>query len=363
MVTLPTLFIATLAFAQAPLGPVVHADKSVTFRLAMPNAKRVDLSVEGMKTVSMQRSDAGVWEYTSGSLRPDIYGYSFSVDGTTVLDPNNSERKPNLIWPSNALLVPGDKPEPWEIQPVSHGTLHHHFYKSKVIGDERDYFVYTPAGYSSQSAKLPVLYLLHGYSDTAVGWTEVGKAHVIMDNLIAEKKIKPMIVVMTLGYGVSDFGKPGGRAFGDINLLRKNYSQYSDALLQEVIPAIEKDYRVIAKRESRAIAGLSMGGAESLYVGLNHLDTFGYIGAFSAAGLPSQDPMESLKGFTPEKGKKLKVMWMACGTEDGLIGFQRGFSKWLKNQGVDVKTKETPGGHIWPLWRRYLVEYSGMLFK
>ena len=344
-------------------SPEVHADRTVTFRLRSPNAQKVEVSLEGASSMPMTKGPNGVWSATTKTLVPDIYGYSFNVDGTATLDPQNPQIKPNLIWVGNMVTVPGTPPEPWEVQDVPHGEVHHRFYKSKIIGDQRDYFVYTPPGYREGKTKLPVLYLLHGYSDTAEGWTTVGKANVVLDNLIAQGKTKPMVVVMTLGYGVPDFASPGGRGFGDRNRVLENYTKFRDALLQEVQPAVEKDFRVSAKREDRAIAGLSMGGAESLFTGLSNLDTFAYIGGFSSGGLPGNTPADLWPNLDIKKVNTLKVFWMACGTDDGLIGFQRGFTGWLKEKGAKVETKETPGGHVWMLWRRHLAEFSGMIFK
>ncbi len=344
-------------------SPQVNPDRTVTFRLKSPNAAKVELSLDGQPSLVLTKGDDGVWSGTSKALKPNIYGYAFNVDGTTVLDPQNPTTNPNLIWPSNSVTIPGTPPEVWEVQDVPHGRLHRHFYKSGIIGDQRDFFVYTPPGMDAKSAKLPVLYLLHGYSDIAVCWTAVGKADVILDNLIAQGKAKPMVVVMTLGYGVPGFASPGSNAFGNRALVKENYSKFTEALLKEVIPMVQANYKVSTKRSDRAIAGLSMGGAESLLTGLNHLDQFGAVGAFSAGGFPAQDPMEVLPGFDVAKANQLRPLWMACGTDDGLIGFQRGFSEWLKGKGVKVVTKETSGGHVWQLWREYLAEFAGMIFR
>ncbi|MGV3616824.1 MAG: esterase [Fimbriimonas sp.] len=364
MIPTALLCFATLAPTQGPLiSPQVNPDRTVTFRLRAPNAAKVELSLEGNPSLPMTKASDGVWSVSTKPLGPDIYGYSFAVDGTTTLDPLNPQMKPNLIWPSNLVTVPGTPPEVWEAQNVPRGEVHHRFYRSKVIGDDRDYLVYTPSGYRQSKVRLPVLYLLHGFSDTAIGWTEVGKAHVILDNLIARGQAKPMVVVMPLGYGVPGFASPGGRAFSDRNLNRENFTKFRQALLTEVMPQVEKDYRVSTKREDRAIAGLSMGGAETLFTGLNYPDKFAYVGAFSSGGLPADQPEEVFADLTAEKTKGIKVLWMACGTGDGLIGFQRGFADWLKKKGIAVETKETPGGHTWMLWRRNLAEFAGKIFR
>lgn len=352
------MFATLLLLAQFITSPEVHADHTITFRFRAPNAQKVEVNVEGNGNLALTKGANGIWAATSKAMTPDIYSYTFSVDGSAALDPANPEIKPNLIWPGNLVTVPGSPAEPWEVQDVPKGEVHHHYYKSNIIGDQRDFFVYTPPAYGS--GKLPVLYLLHGYSDTAVGWTAIGKANVILDNLIAQKKCKPMIVVMTLGYGVPDFAKPGGRAFGDRALVMENFTKFRDALLAEVIPQVEKNYRTSSER---ALAGLSMGGAETLFTGLTKPGVFTYLGAFSAGGLPATGIETVFPDLTAEKTKNLKVFWMACGTDDGLIGFQRGFSKWLTDKGIKVETKETGGGHVWMLWRRNLAEFAGKIFR
>jgi enterochelin esterase-like enzyme len=344
------------------VSPEVHPDRTVTFRLKAPKAEKVEVGVEAvMPNTAMAKGADGVWTLTTKPLAPDLYGYGFSVDGVGMLDPSNPVIKPNLIWVSNMVLVPGEKPQDWEVQDVPHGALQQRFYKSGVIGDHRDVFVYTPPGYDpAGSKKYPVLYLLHGFSDTAVGWTAVGQAHTILDNLIAQKRAQPMLVVMPLGYGVPDFGKNGKLQFG---LALENFGKFRQGLLEEVIPMVEKNYRVSNRREDRAIAGLSMGGAETLFTGLHNPDKFAYVGAFSTGGFgPTQ--IESVFGSAdPKRLNDLKAFWMVCGTEDGLIGFQRGFSKWLSEKGVKHEAEETSGGHWWTLWRRNLATFAEKIFK
>ena len=232
------------------LSHEVNADKSITFRIASPNAKSVTVGVEGKPNVVLTKNDSGVWEGTTKPLPPDIYGYTFNVDGISMFDPLNAEIKVNMIYVSNMVTVPGNPPEVWESQNVPHGGLTHHFYKSGVIGDERDYYVYTPPGYRTGKGNLPVLYLFHGFSDDASGWSVVGKAHVILDNLIAQKKVKPMMIVMTLGYGVPDFVTRGGN-FRDRDRSTKNFTLFRQSVLEEVMPMVERDYR--ASKSSRIV--------------------------------------------------------------------------------------------------------------
>src|SRR5580693_3391815 len=274
----------------APLvSPEVHADGSVTFRFKAVNAKEVQLAREGAEPTPMRKDDQGVWTVTTSPLAPDFYGYSFIADGVRLIDPENPLLTPNLLDTGNAVHVPGPLSLPWELNDVPHGEIHHHFYKSKVAGDDRDYYVYTPASYDPAATKTyPVLYLLHGFSDDASGWTAVGRANVIFDNLIAQGKAKPMIVVMPLGYGTMEIIKLGWGAWGHTDVRDKNFSRFREALLTEVIPKVESEYRVTKDRSARAIAGLSMGGSESLLTGLNNLDRFAWVGAFSSGGMPDE---------------------------------------------------------------------------
>ncbi len=345
-------------------SPEVHPDRSVTFRFKDIGAKKVMLAIEGKDAVPMTRDESGTWSYTSDQLVPDLYGYTYSSDGETRLDMHNPNTKPNLVWPSNIFLVPGEKPQPWEVQHVPHGQIHHHFFQSSVIGDERDFYVYTPAGYSpTKGPKLPVLYLLHGYSDMAGGWTEVGKAHVILDNLIAEGKAKPMVIVMTLGYGIEGAGNPLRAEYRGPTMGAKSYEQYKKCLMDEVIPTVEKSYRVSSKPSDRAIAGLSMGGAESLYVGLNSTDKFHSIGAFSSGGLGTNFDAEFPDVQSTKFKKNLKLLWISCGVDDGLITFHHNLITWLKGKNVEVQAHETPGRHAWMVWRRNLVDFTQLLFR
>ena len=263
-------------------------DNRVTFRFRAPNAKEVLLDRESVPRLAMQKDAQGVWSVTTDPIDPDIYGYAFVADGVRLVDPSNAAMIPNLLSKSSLLHVPGPS-LPWEVGAAPRGILHRHFYRSRVVGDDRDFYVYTPPGYDPhESKRYPVLYLLHGFSDDASAWTSVGQAHTILDNLIAAGKAKPMLVVMTLGYGAPEFVTRGFGVFRDVALRQKNYDRYREALFTEVMPFIEGNYRANADREGRAIAGLSMGGAESLYVGLNALDRFASIGAFSSGGLPEE---------------------------------------------------------------------------
>jgi enterochelin esterase-like enzyme len=342
--------------------PEVHADNTVTFQFLAPHAQEVKLAREGADPVEMQKDDKGVWTVTTAVLEPDYYGYSIMVDGVRMLDPYNHLLVPNLLTPANAVHVPGPG-LPWEVADVPHGVVHHHFYRSTVCHDERDYYVYTPPNYKATAkTKYPVLYLLHGFSDDASGWTAVGHANVILDNLIAQGKAKPMIVVMPLGYGTMEMIRLGWGGWGHTDVRDENFSKFREALLTEVIPRVESEYRVNQDRKMRAIAGLSMGGSESLLTGLNHLDQFAWIGAFSSGGIPEEFDKDFPR-FDAKANQQIRLLWVACGTEDHLITMNRKFRDWLKEKGVQHVDIETPGMHTWMVWRRNLSLFAPQLFR
>jgi enterochelin esterase-like enzyme len=346
------------------VSPEVHADGSVTFRFRAPNALEAKLEREGVEPIAMQKDEQGVWSVTTAPLNPDYYGYSILVDGARSLDPSNPMLVPNLLNPDSAVHVPGPLSLPWELNDVPHGEIHHHFYKSAVAGDDRDYYVYTPAGYDPAAKKktYPVLYLLHGFSDDASGWTAVGHANVILDNLIAQGKAKPMIVVMPLGYGTMEMIRLGWGAWSHTDVRDANFKKFSEALLTEVMPQVENEYRITKDRNSRAIAGLSMGGSESLLTGLNNLDKFSWVGAFSSGGIP-EDFQNDFPALDAKANQQLHLLWIACGTEDHLITINRNLREWLKTKGVKMTEIETPGMHTWMVWRRNLSEFAPLLFR
>ena len=348
----------------ALITPEVHSDNSVTFRFRAPDAQEVKLAREGAQPLAMQKDDSGIWTVNTTPLPPDYYGYSIIVDGQRLIDPYNALLKPNLLNTENTVHVPGPPSLPWELNDVPHGEVHHHFYRSAVANDERDFYVYTPPGYNASEKKTyPVLYLLHGYSDDASGWTAVGRANVILDNLIARAKAKPMIVVMPLGYGTMEVIRVGwGGISNHPEVRQENLTKFREALLTEVMPKVESEYHIVKERDSRAIAGLSMGGSESLLTGLNNLDKFAWVGAFSAGGLP--EPLDkNFPALDASANQKLHLLWIACGTEDRLITANRNLREWLKTKGIQHTDIETPGMHTWMVWRRNLAEFSGLLFR
>jgi enterochelin esterase-like enzyme len=344
-------------------SPEVHSDGRVTFRFRAPNAKEVDLDLEGADPAAMQKNDESVWTLTTSVLSPDYYSYSFVVDGVRLIDPSNSLITPNLLSTSSAVHVPGTLSLPWEVNDVPHGEVHHHFYKSAIARDDRDYYVYTPPNYDpAANQTYPVLYLLHGFSDDASGWTAVGHANVILDNLIARGKAKPMIVVMPLGYGTMEFVRHAWGAWSDPDLRDRNFKQFTAELLTEVMPQVESEYRIAKDRNERAIAGLSMGGSESLLTGLNNLDKFSWIGAFSSGGLP-EDFQKDFPALEAKANQQLHLLWIACGTGDHLIIVNRRLRKWLTDKGVQHSDIETPGMHTWMVWRRNLADFTQILFR
>jgi enterochelin esterase family protein len=363
LLVLAAMAIAEPAYSQRIVSPEVHSDGKITFRLKAPGGKEVCVQCEGVKSSAMQKDDQGVWSLTTEALEPDIYAYSFSVDGVRMIDPNNPLLKYNLLNTDSQVHVPGPKTLAWEINDVPRGQLHRHFYKSEIAGDERDFLVYTPPGYNAAAEqKYPVLYLLHGYSDDTTAWTSVGFAHVILDNLIARKQAKPMIVVMPLGYGTMEVVRGGWGGLAKQDLWKTNLEKFQDTLLKEVIPQVEKSYRVRTEASSRAIAGLSMGGTESLLTGLNNLDRFAWVGAFSSGGLGTNLPAQ-FPSLDAKANDRLRLLWIACGEQDGLITLNKGLIDWLKTRDIWHTWVPTPGQHSFRVWRRYLADFATLLFQ
>ncbi|MGD0580205.1 MAG: alpha/beta hydrolase-fold protein [Bryobacteraceae bacterium] len=359
--------IATMSLLAQPgppiVSPEVQPDHRVTFRFQAPNAKQVFLLREGTEKAAMTKNDQGIWSVTTPPLEPDRYSYTFQVDGVSLMDPHNPLITPNLLGSASAVRVPGTPPQIWEVADVPRGVVHHHFYKSGIVGDQRDYYVYTPPAYSSKAKPYPVLYLLHGFSDAANGWTAVGEANVILDNLIAAGKVKPMVVVMPLGYGAPEVLAAGWRRVGsDASLWQRNKTRFRDALLAEVMPQVEQQYRVSKDRKLHAITGLSMGGAESVLTGLNALDRFAWVGSFSAGGL-DEDFNAAYPKLDAKANAQLKLLWIACGVDDGLIKDNRKFRDWLQSKEVKLTFVETPGAHTWMVWRRNLAVFTQLLFQ
>ena len=357
------LLFTTPVLAQRVVSPEVGTDGRVTFRLSAPDAHSVEVHCQDVSHSAMQKDDHGVWSLTTDPLAPDFYDYSFTVDGVHLTDPSNPRLKYNLINTENQVHVPGPSSLSWEINDVPHGVLHHHFYHSAVAGDDRDFIVYTPPGYESSARKhYPVLYLLHGYSDDASAWSTAGRANVILDNLIARGQAKPMVVVMPLGYGTMDIVKDGWSRLQQPGLWQQNVDKFTDTLLNEVMPQVESSYHVSKDRKAHAIAGLSMGGTESLVTGLNHLDRFAYVGSFSAGGL-STNYVTQFPALDSSANDKLQLLWIACGKSDGLLQGNQQFCDWLTSKGIHFSWTELEGQHTYLVWRRNLTEFAPLLFQ
>jgi enterochelin esterase family protein len=302
---------------------------------------------------ALTKDDQGLWSVTVPSVPAGVHEYRFVVDGLSVIDPQNSMIKPQR-WPSVSILhVPANPPAPWDLQDIPHGTLHLHDYKSKALGQWRHLVVYTPPG---ASGRLPVLYLSHGYSDNEGSWSVHGKAHWIMDALIANKTAMPMIVVMMDAHPVPP-GAASFEAYGPTNS-----AALCNELVQDIIPLVESQYKVAARPRARAFAGLSMGGHHALTVAMNHHDKFNWIGAFSSAPPPTNSILAGL-GASDAVNKDLKAFWIACGKKDFLFQRNNEFDALLKSKGIKHEYVETEGDHSWPVWRRYLVEFSPKLFR
>jgi enterochelin esterase-like enzyme len=355
------LVAALPSMAQPVVSPEFHPDGSVTFRLLAPKAHDVQLHCESVPDSDMTKNADGVWAFTTQPLEPDIYTYTFEVDGVRIIDPRNSFLKFNLLDTVSQVEVPGPASLPWQIADVPHGVLHRHFFRSVVANDDRDFIVYTPPGYNPRaSRRYPILYLLHGFSDDTTAWTQAGRANVILDNLIARGQAQPMIVVMPLGYGTMDVLKAPNGPAGD-PLRQRSLDKFIQSLLTEVVPRVERDYRVSIDRRARAIAGLSMGGKEALVTGLNHLDEFAWVGAFSSgkvADFPATFP-----ALDAGANRRLRLLWIGCGNDDKLLEPNRHLCDWLQGQGVQYTWVELPGQHSYRVWRRDLAEFVPLLFQ
>lgn len=349
-------------FAQNVHSPEIHPDGTITVRLEAPPAQNVSMQYEDMhseKTLPMTKDAAGMWSVNTPALAPDMYDYRFVVDGLTVIDPNSHHFVINHFAQGGLFIVPGTPPEAWEETDVPHGEVHHHFYHSALVGDRRDFYVYTPPKFDRKK-KYPVLYLLHGYSDMANGSVISGRANFILDNLIAQGKAKPMLVVMPLGYGAPKLLENGWNIAHD-PLWEENIKRFADTLLTEVMPQVEEEYPVVKDAKGRAIAGLSMGGAETMYTGLNHPDKFAWIGPMSSAIF--DDPRPWFPELDAKRMEKVKLLWIACGKEDGLLKGNQHFEQWLASKNIKYTAVETDGAHAWQVWRRNLEAFAQLIFK
>jgi enterochelin esterase-like enzyme len=344
--------------AQRLISPEVRADRTVTFRIRAPKASEVALSFQGLK--AMAKDADGTWSITVGPLEPEIYEYSFTVDGARVLDTANTMLKTGRTLSANLLEVPGTPPRFDEVQDVPHGSIQMRTYTSTPLKRHRHVYVYLPPQYDSEPARrFPVLYLRHGSGDDESTWTFQGRAGIILENLIAQRKAAPMLIVMT--NGDTDYTWAGGSSAEAIDLLGKE-------LLGDVIPLIEKTYRVAANRASRAIAGLSMGGGQAFTIGLKHMETFAWVGEFSSGLLSDTDfnLAKHLPGFLDDGArvnKQLGLLFLSCGTEDPRIPGHLDLADALKGHQIHYVWYPTPGGHEWKVWRHSLAEFLPRLFR
>ncbi len=345
-----------------PVSPEIHPDRTVTFRLFAPKASEVVLMgspgiLEVIKEPKpLAKDDKGVWSLTVGPLAPGFYTYGYAIDGGLRMpDPSNPNLEVRRWGPTSLFIVPGAEKAVFEERPVPHGTVHVNFYDSKNLDTARMFYVYTPPGYETGQQKYPVLYLLHGNGQIEASWTWTGRANVIMDNLIADGKAKPMVVVMPYGHiprEIKTAAGTGAPSRGDALSIEKE-------LLTGVLPIVESKYRVLTDRDHRAIAGLSMGAGQSLSIGLHNLDRFAYIGAFSGGG----NVAEWEKTDPALLNSKLKVLWLGCGTEDGIFKSVKGMDDLLTTKNVKHVFNPSGGGHSWPNWQTYLSKYAPLLFR
>ena len=389
--------------AQGPriVSPEIHPDKTVTFRLSAPKAEEVTLngSWDGATNLPMTKGADGVWSATVGPLGDQLWGYWYMVDGIKALDPGNGETQRDGVRYDNLLMISGPADELWDFKDVPHGTVQQVWYPSPTLKEERRrMYIYTPPGYETSKIKYPVLYLLHGGGGDEDAWTTMGRAPIIMDNLIAAGKAKPMIVVMPngnasqtvsqgFGFGPTparqqvqgrrrrqfrrlrvdwarDAGRwlRGGRApAGGGRGVQTYAGSYPESLVKDVIPFVEKTYRVVANKDNRAIAGLSMGAGHTVSATNNNPGVFGYIGVFSGGGQVGNATFESQLQALKKSG--VKYYWLGAGTTDMARAGTVALSEDVKKLGFNTSYKEIPGSHYWFLWRNFLGDYATVLFK
>ena len=346
---------------NVPVSPEVHADRRVTFRLFAPSASEVLLmGSPGIlefikKPMPLEKGDKGVWSLTIGPLPAGFYTYGYAIDGGLRMpDPANPNLEVRRWGPTSLFIVPDAGKGVFEARRVPHGTVHVNFYDSPNLNAQRMVYVYTPPGYESSKEKYPVLYLLHGNGQIEASWIWTGRANVILDNLIAEGKAKPMIVVMPYGHVQREI-KPAPAAAAP----GADSATIEKELMTAIKPMVESKYRVLTQRTKRAIAGLSMGSGQSWAIGLHNLDQFAYLGAFSGGG----NRAEWEKADTAMLNQKLKVLWLGCGTEDFAYAGMKAMDDLLTKQNVRHVWNPSGGGHSWPNWQTYLSQYAPLLFR
>jgi enterochelin esterase family protein len=359
------------------VSPEVKEDNTVTFRFQAPDAKEVKISGDWMPaegwtpgSVAMTKDEKGLWSYTTAALPSDLYGYSFSADGLKTTDPNNVYLIRDVASLTNVFIVNGDKGDLYKVNKVPHGTVARRWYDSPGNSMERRITVYTPAGYETGKEKYPVLYLLHGMGGDEEAWIALGRTSQILDNLIAQGKAKPMIVVMTNG-NVAQEAAPGESSLGFTKpgmQMDHTMDGKFEETFPDVIKFVESNYRVKAEKSGRAIAGLSMGGYHSLHISRYYPNTFDYVGLFSAA-IGVSDKVTSKvyenidKTLEAQMKNGYKLYWIGIGKTDFLYKNVEEYRAKLDKMGMKYTYVETEGGHTWTNWRVYLSQIAPLLFK
>jgi len=371
------LCFAFLTKAQPPRGPLVispqiNSNKTVTFRYLAPLAKDVKLNGQFFKgSIGMIKDSAGIWSATVGPITPDIYPYSFQVDGVTAMDPANVAFFPNERFKASLVDVPGDEPLIHAMRDVPHGTITYEYYPS-LENSTGSLVVYTPPGYEKEpDKKYPVFYLISGTTDTEETFFKVGRVNMILDNLIAEGKAKPMIVVMPYGNPMARIAEQQGKPKPTDLMSRDGADAMNRAklfetdLIKNIIPYVEKNYHVIQDKNSRAIGGFSRGGGQTLRAGFGNMNTFSWICCYSAyLSTPEMESNFKDIGENPDNtNKQLKLLWVSVGNDDFLYKQTAEFLDYLKNKKVNYKSLITPGGHTWMNVKNYLAQTAPLLFQ
>jgi len=349
-----------IAQSEVFTGVVINDDSSVTFRYRNPKAVKVEVSGEFMEGSAELTERDGVWTYTTAPLASELYFYSLTVDGQPILDLNYSVVKDIPRW-MNYFIIKGDRGDLYSVNDVPHGSVASRWYSSPTLQMSRRLNIYTPPGYESSRRRYPVFYLLHGNACDENSWLDLGRVAQILDNLIAQGKAEPMIVVMTNG-------NPAQQAapayFGDTYTnanTRPGIATFPESF-KDVMSFVESNYRTIAKKEGRAIAGFSMGGGHAFTIANDYPRTFDYVGLFSAAGSNISDPAQKQKILDMQKNG-YKLYYIGCGTEDFLYRSVQAYNRQLDEIGFSYHYRETPGGHTWGPWRIYVTEMLQMLFR
>jgi enterochelin esterase-like enzyme len=375
--TLAMLVLAGVALGQPKkepspndrlVSPEVLPDKKVTFRIFAPKASDVTVRGDWMtgQPAKLEKDDKGVWSTTVGPLAPDYYSYAFTVDGVRTLDPKNATIKQGLTSLDNMFFLPGPEADFEDNKAVPHGDVRKVWYESTTLKQQRRMHVYTPPGYDAGSDKYPVFYLLHGGGDEDSGWSTVGRAGFILDNLIGGGKAKPMIVVMPNG------SLPRANVTGGAKLDPKEMANFQDRftneLMKDVVPTVEKHFRVKAGPDNRALAGLSMGGGQTTRVLITNPDQFAYVAIWSA-GLFGGDPTayekqnEAFFQGADKVNKSLKLLDIAVGDQDFALNGSKALASLFEKHGIKHELKTSGGGHTWINWRHYLNELAPKLFQ